>query len=457
MAAGSWRARSSPHGMARRKSRPSNSAPKISSPQIRRLDRAIRRKGGRAVRDFWERVEREGAPLIEKRRGSAHEYWATFLWRGDPRTQIVGLRSALAGDSASDNQLTRLPGSDVWYRTYSVRDDLRDVYRFAVNEPLRPARNDAEETVWEKKWKMDPFNPQRIRFPRDPEHPQDPVLDVRAVYSLLELPRAPRHRETSPRPGIVPGHTEEHRFRSRILKERRRIWVHVPSGVEPGQPGLRLAVFFDGFFYRSMMPTPTIVDNLVATRRIPPVLCIFIDQLWTAKERRRDLCQLSPPFGRFLVRELLPWVARTYRVRLRPDRTVLAGLSCGGLAALHWAAEHPERFGLVLSQSGSFWIGETPGGEPGTLIRRMMTRPKRRLRIYMDAGSLEGNYVMPAGTTLIASNRHMRDVLQLKGYRVTYREFSGGHRFQCWQETLVDGLVDLLGTARSKTQARRST
>jgi len=395
-------------------------------------------------------MERQATPLIEKRAGSRRDYWVTFLWRGRPGVRSVGLRSMLAGQVASESKLTRLPGTDVWYRTYPVRDDYRESYRFALNEPLRPPRNAAEGDRWMLRWVADPLNPKRVLYPRDPKFPHDMMKGSDTVESLVELPRAPRHRELSPRRGAEAGRLEEHLLPSRFLRDKRRIWVHVPAGVDPARPGLHLAIFFDGFAYSHSLPGPTILDNLVASGRIVPVLSVFIDQLATRKERTRDLCGSSPKFGRFLVEEVLPWVERTYHVHPRPDRTMLAGLSCGGLAALHWAAEHPEHFRLVLSQSGAFQIAQPPDEEPGSIVRRMMVRPHLPLRIYMEAGLLEGNYVIPGGMTLLAANRHMRDVLSLKGYRVTYREFNGGHDFQSWRVSLVDGLVDLLGTGRSR-------
>jgi len=352
------------------------------------------------------------------------------------------------GEVASETKLTRLPGTDVWYRTYPVRDDLREYYQFALNEPLRKPKDFAEEFKWMKRRVPDPLNPKRLRYPTDPKFPDDLIKGTFGEASLLELPRAPVHRELALRRGVEPGRLEQHIFRSQILKDRRRVWVHRPAHVSAHEPHLHLAIFFDGFAYSHTMPGPIILDNLVASGRIAPVLSVFIDQLGTTKQRMRDLCGPSPAFGKFLVREILPWVQRTYRIRPRPERTMLAGLSCGGLSALYWAVEHPEHFRLVLSQSGSFQRAVAPEEEPGSLIRTIMKRPRLPLRIYMDAGLTEGNYVMPHGMTLLAANRHMRDVLILKGYPLTYREFNGGHDFESWRHTLVDGLIDLLGTSR---------
>jgi len=427
--------------------------PGIASPKLRQLEAAARKKGPTAVRVFWARMQKEGTPLIEKRRGSPRDYWVTFLWRGGRGLRSVGLRSALAGFVAAESELTRLPHTDVWFRTYPVRDDFRDWYQFAVNEPLRPARNPEEEAHREKRWRPDPLNPKVIDYSRNLENADDLPRDLRAIRSLLELPRAPRHRELSPSPHVEGGRLEEHRFRSRILKNERKLWVHVPAGLEPGRTDLRLAVFFDGFVYAHVLAGPTILDNLVASRRIAPVLSVFLG--WSMTGRSPELCLPSPPFGRFLVEELLPWIGRKYHIHPRPERTMLVGVSCGGLSALHWATEYPNHFRLVLSQSGSFQspdfgqfpFGVGPGEEPGRLIRTMMSRPRRRLRVWMEAGLLEGNYVLPGGVTLLAANRHLRDVLRLKGFDVQYREFSGGHCPECWRESLVDGLVGLLGAA----------
>ena len=46
---------------------------------------------------------------------------------------------------------------------------------------------------------------------------------------------------------------------------------------------------------------------------------------------------------------------------------------------------------------------------------------------------------------MVPCNRHMRDVLQLKGYEVHYNNFNGGHDYICWRGSLADGLMTLIG------------
>ena len=107
---------------------------------------------------------------------------------------------------------------------------------------------------------------------------------------------------------------------------------------------------------------------------------------------------------------------------------------------------HAETFGLILSQSGSYWFEPTGKeyAEPNWLARQFAQKDRLQLKFYMDAGTNEldmsGN-----GTGILVSNRHLRDVLRAKGYEVTYQEFVGDHDYIDWRGTLADGLIALFG------------
>lgn len=422
----------------------------IESPTIRKLSRGLCGKRRTALKEFWTNVEESRTPLVERLGRRRRSYLVTFLWRGRPGTRSVALRSFVAGWSPNA-ELVRLPRSDVWYRSYWVPNDLRDTYRFAINEPptVFPA-SVVDYLARMRRWKIDPLNPREVHEPADADFPGDRGESAVSPASLVELPRASRRRELVPHPNIQKGTLRLYRLRSRILRDHRRIWVYTPAGAEGRARDRHLAFFFDGFTYTHLIPVPTILDNLLRARRIYPTIAVFVDQRNSLKDRMRDLCGRSSRFGRFLNEELVPWVERTCGIKVPPSRTLLAGLSCGGLSALHWALQFPNRFRLVLSQSGSFQMTEKRNPEPGAIIRDVMGLPRRPLRIYMEAGIYEGNYLSPEGTgaTLLSSNRHLRDVLCLKGYQLTYKEFSGGHENQCWQQSVVDGLVTLLGPRR---------
>jgi enterochelin esterase family protein len=212
-----------------------------------------------------------------------------------------------------------------------------------------------------------------------------------------------------------------------------------------GQP-YGLLILFDGWEYTHWIPTPTILDNLVAKGRIPPLVAVMID----TPNRGREL-PCYPPFVDFLTQELLPWVRQRYRVTSDPTQTISGGCSYGGLAAAFAGLRRPDVFGNILSQSGSFWWSPEGDSEPEWLIRQFIRVDKLPLNFYLDVGLLETAPSRLNGPSQLVVNRHLRDVLQAKGYPLHYAEFNGRHEYLSWQGTLADGLLALIEKGKMKS------
>jgi len=215
-----------------------------------------------------------------------------------------------------------------------------------------------------------------------------------------------------------------------------------PPGYDPQGKPYDLLVVLDGRTYTGDVPAPTILDNLLAAKRIPPLVAVFVANPSPEARSREMVCHA--PFAEFLARELLPWVRRGYHVTVDPAHTAIAGSSLGGLAAACAARLHPEAFGNVLSLSGSFYWQPPGETEPEWLARQLATSPKLPLSFYLEAGLMEDRS-RGEGPSLLAANRHLRTVLQAKGYAVDYREFNGGHSILSWRGSLADGLLALFG------------
>jgi enterochelin esterase family protein len=148
-----------------------------------------------------------------------------------------------------------------------------------------------------------------------------------------------------------------------------------------------------------------------------------------------------------MVQELLPWARQNYSLTRNPADTVVGGLSLGGVAAASAALQHPETFGNVLTQSGAFGNGREGECEEEWIARQVATREIVPVRFYLEAGLLENQRDTPH-ISILRANRHLRTVLQAKGYSIQYTEYSGGHQPLCWRGTLSTGLVALLGRNR---------
>ena len=212
-------------------------------------------------------------------------------------------------------------------------------------------------------------------------------------------------------------------------------------------------MLFDGQWYgggqKTHVPTPTILNNLTAEKRIPPVIAILVH----AKKRISELGG-SVKFTQFLAEELMPVVRQRYRGTSDPTRVIIGGSSLGGSAAVYAALERPDIFGNVLSQSGAFWMPRDTSDPvqrefipPKTwLIDEFIERPRVPVRFWMEASQFE------SAAKMIGPNRQLRDVLRAKGYSVTYRELGYGHDYLHWRDSLAEGLISLLGTAANTPQ-----
>ncbi len=135
--------------------------------------------------------------------------------------------------------------------------------------------------------------------------------------------------------------------------------------------------------------------------------------------------------------ELLPQVKAIAPFSDRADRTVVAGQSFGGLSALYAGLHWPERFGCVLSQSGSYWWPHRGGHQEGMLLEQLNTGEvsAEGLRIVLEAGVREP-MIMQANQALYAQLHPLKE-------SIFWRQVDGGHDALCWRGGLMQGLIDL--------------
>lgn len=375
--------------------------------------------------EFAEEVRRRGTPLIEATDGGApDEALVTFLHLAEEPVEEVGLWDPVSWLPPERMRLTRLPASPVWYLSRRTRTDLRFSYSLLVDgAPVG-----------------DPLN----RHPRhtDPRL-QQPVAVLPGADPLPWLPD----------PGTEPtGALHAHSLGSELLGNERPVWVSTPPGWSPTGGPYPFVVIFDGLERHT---APLVRDQLLAAGEIPPVVVILVDEIG----RRDEELTANADFSRMLATELVPWARSAYALSAEPRDAVVSGSSFGGLCAGWTALQHPEVFGNALLQSASCWyhpnltLGRADRshapvvvGEPAavpTLVKAFAAAKPVDIRIYQECGALE-NGPPPARIWQVFGNRWLHDILELKGYATTYREFAGGHDTAWWRGTWADGLVWLL-------------
>ncbi|MDF7681592.1 enterochelin esterase [Enterobacteriaceae bacterium ESL0689] len=334
--------------------------------------------------------------------------------------------------NARPQSMQRVPGTDVWRWQTTLSPRWRGSYCFipsvhdddfaaAVFSAQTPDRYLLREG-WRKLLPQaiaDPLNPQSWRGGRG------------HWVSALEMPQAPAQ----------PGWTEQaiaYRparcidWHSTRLGNQRRVWIYTTGEAEPAQRPL--AILLDGQFWAGSMPVWPALARLTAAGQLPPAVYLLIDAIDNAHRSQELPCQRG--FWLALQQELLPQVYAIAPFSDQADRTLVAGQSFGGLAAMYAALHWPQRFGCVLSQSGSFWWPCRDQAQNGLLIAYLREKaPPPGLRIWLEAGERE--------PLILSANQALRQQLQGTKQTVFWHQVDGGHDALCWRGGLMAGLIQL--------------
>lgn len=412
---------------------------RVRSPRIAALGDS---PGLATVSEFWRDVEASGAPLIEEVSGGECTY--TFVHRGDPETERV----AFFGSKIIDPQeietalFSRVPGTDIWWFAIRLGAGWRGSYAIASQSPSA-ARAPAEVA------EMIELRRPRALAAAAPEHRDsintwfdlqhcavaDPLARETAragaylpsVASGPEAPAsdAPASDATAPVPAGGAA------ARGRILPAgdvgSPGRWWHIPAGPVPET--WDVLVLLDGERWKD---SAHLLEEWQAAGILPPTVTLLVGS--GDLEERVSALTCSPELVDDLVRTIDSHEDDTALfgapLTADPARTRIAGQSLGGLTALYAQCAAPHRFGVSVSQSGSFWWPNAPTEEPEA---EWLTLAIERSGIRL------GTVVMEVGLqewVMLDATRRMRAVLEAACERLMYREYDGGHDEACWFASL---------------------
>jgi enterochelin esterase-like enzyme len=232
-------------------------------------------------------------------------------------------------------------------------------------------------------------------------------------------------------------------------------WIYVPAQYD-ARTAAALMVFQDGREYLDRDgrdPALNVIDNLIAERRIPVMICVFINpgeiegspgtptynfvkayaEKWQRgmkdSMRSTEYDMVSDRYARYLRDEVLADVAAKYNIRQDAYSRAITGLSSGGICAFNAAWQMPDQFSRVISWIGSFsgiqWKEERAVADGGQDYPDKVLREERRnIRVWLQDGSndIEGKY----GSWPLA-NLRMANALKFKEYDFHFSFGKGTH------------------------------
>ena len=193
-------------------------------------------------------------------------------------------------------------------------------------------------------------------------------------------------------------------------------------------------VCHDGPKGKPNMTLPRILDNLIAQKRIPPIVLIQIANGGgdaQGHQRGREYDNMSGLFAEYIETEVLPRVEKTYQLKLTkdPEGRAVMGSSSGGSASLIMAWFRTDLYRRVLTTSGTFvnqaWPFDPkyPDGAWGFHKTIIPNSPKKPIRLFISVGDrdlLNPNVMRDEMHDWVEANHQMAKVLKAKGYEYQY-------------------------------------
>ena len=271
-----------------------------------------------------------------------------------------------------------------------------------------------------------------------------PLVPGAGDGDYLLAPPYTRAPEMTPRPDVPKGTVYRFRMNStdstlypgigkdkpgQVVPYSRGVTVYVPSQYVPGTPAPFL-VSQDSMGSGSL---PTILDNMIADRRLPVMVAVMLDSGGGdsyGSERGLEYDTVSGKYAEFIETEVLPKITKDYHITFSkdPNARMTMGGSSGGAAAFTMAWYHPEWYHKVLTYSGTYVNQQTgldplsPHGAWEYHEHFIMQSKAKPLRIWMHVGENDNRShdEEPTYHNWVMANQRMATVLKAKKYHYQF-------------------------------------
>jgi enterochelin esterase family protein len=239
---------------------------------------------------------------------------------------------------------------------------------------------------------------------------------------------------------VAHGTVHENWYQSKTLGVWRRIDVYTPAGYEAGKGTYPVLYLLHGSGdtengWVKVGRANFIFDNLIAAGKAKPMIVVM-----PYGRARQDvyLGPITPPatpappdpkaFENDLLKDVMPFAEKLYRVSGKPADRAIAGLSMGGGQALSIGLNHLD----IFSQVGAFSAaGRAEGLE--TQYKDLLADPaatNKKLKLfYIACGKTDG---------LFAAATALHETLDKHKIKHTFVPSEEGHVWRNWRNYLAD-------------------
>jgi len=331
-----------------------------------------------------------------------------FLYQGDAKSvSWAGDFNGWGYDKNFNNKGVLIPNTRIWLLKTSFPKDARLDYKIVL---------DGNNYI------LDPENP----------HQQWSGVGGGSPNSELRMPLWKESLEQETHNDYPHGTVKQDiLINSKILGYQITYSVYLPKDYE--KLGKLPAIYVtDGYEYLhpKLGNMATVLDNLIAEKKIKPIAAIFIDHrepINRSNNKRMQELAMNNSYLDFFVKELIPEIEKNYPIASESSKRAIMGTSMGGLTSTFFAFTRPDVFGMAAIQSPAFWTKPQ--------IYQLCSNPSTpKMKISMTSGLINDTS---------KESRKMKDILASSSCEYHYREVNEGHSWGNWRNLIDDVLIDL--------------
>ncbi|MBD2089220.1 esterase family protein [Microcoleus sp. FACHB-1515] len=218
-------------------------------------------------------------------------------------------------------------------------------------------------------------------------------------------------------------------FNSQAMGTQRQYGVILPPGYAQHLDRRYPVIFLlhgghdDARAYADKYGIVPLLDQLYHSDKLPPSIVITPD----GNDDRGSSPLFDPQYfdgengkvGTLIGSELVQVVKSRYRTMESPQFWAIGGISSGGWGALNIGLRHLNHFSVMFSHSGYFTDNSGAQNSPQTFIGQLPPQQLQQVRIYLDAGRND--------TDFVASTQQFHQRLNQLDIPNEFNIFPGGH------------------------------
>jgi enterochelin esterase family protein len=332
---------------------------------------------------------------------------AVFYWYGKANTVLINGDVQYGWTMPDTMNVVSCGDNNFFYKTYSLPADARIDYQFIVDG----------KTI---------------------KDPRNPVLTPSGYgeHSQCAMPLFKTKPILKYRADIDHGTVDSVLFKSKLSSmQPRMLKIYKPVNYD-SLSLLPVLYVNDGFKAIEYCSYINVLDNLIADKKIKPVLVVFVDFIEGDQEY---FVNKTEEYFIAICNELVSLVDANFRTTKQTKDRVLAGISAGAHISLLTALKRSDVFLNAAGQS------PTTTEELFDAVNSASKQTKKELKIYFDVGRFDLMQNGIDNNSFLYASQLLRNEMKKNGINYNFKIFNDGHEWANWRERIDEILIYFFG------------